>query len=132
MREKGISLIEIILVAAAVIALSLLLSTLPSAMSSINKSRQISLAKEIAVKELEYLRNQDYENLIEGNNTFVDVDLNKLPSAQGIYEINACSPIICTLGEDIKEVRVKVLWNEAGDNKNVELSTLVSKGGLNQ
>lgn len=132
MKENGISLVEIILVAAAVVALALLLGTLPSSMSSINKSRQISLAKEIASKELEYLRNQDYENLIEGNNSFVDTNLNKLPRAEGLYEINACSPELCTLEEDIKKITVKVLWNEAGDNKNVELSTLVSKGGLGQ
>lgn len=132
MKEKGISLVEIILVVAVIIALTLLLGTLPSAMSSINKSRQTSLAREIATKEMEYLRNQNYADLVEGSNTFVDVNLNKLPSAQGIYVINACSPAICKLGEDIKEVKVKVLWNEAGDNKNVELSTLVSKGGLGQ
>ncbi len=132
MKEKGISLIEIVLVAAAVIALTLLLGALPSSMSSINKSRQISLAKEIASKELEYLRNQDYGNLVEGNNTFADDNLNKLPSAQGVYEIDACSPTICTLNEDVKEIKVKVSWVDTGENKNVELSTLVSKGGLGQ
>lgn len=132
MKEKGISLIEIILVAAAVIALTLLLTSLPSSMSSIQKSRQVSLAKEIASKQLEYLRNQNYENLVEGDNTFVDINLNKLSSAQGLYKISACDPAICTLDEDIKEIKVQVLWNEAGDNKNVELTTFISKGGLGQ
>lgn len=131
-KEKGISLIEIILVAGVVIALTLLLTSLPSSMSSINKSRQTSLAKEIALKELERLRNQNYENLVEGSNSFIDADLNKLPSALGIYEIIPCSPLICTLDEDMKEIKVVVSWNESGDNKNVELSTLVLNGGLGQ
>ncbi|MDO8638692.1 MAG: hypothetical protein Q7R43_03890 [Candidatus Daviesbacteria bacterium] len=132
MKQRGISLIEIVLVAAAMIALALLLGTLPSSMSSINKSRQTSLAKEVTAKEIEYLRGQAYEDLIEGDNTFVDVSLDKLGNAQGSYEVKACSPTICTLNEDVKEIKVKVSWVEAGENKNVELSTLVSKGGIGQ
>ena len=132
MKEKGISLVEIVLVAAAVIALALLLGTLPSSMSSINKSRHASIAREIAAREIEYIKKQPYENFLEGVNTFTDLSLNNLASGSAYYEIKACPAEICTNEEEMKEVKVSVSWSESGEPVKVELVTLIYAGGIGQ
>lgn len=132
MKEKGISLIEIILVAAAVIALTLLLGTLPPAMSSINRSRHISMAREIVAREIEYLKKQPYTDLLEGVNLFTDPNLNSLTNGSAGYEIKSCSDLVCTHGEDIKEIKVSVSWSEAGEPNKMELVTLVYAKGVGQ
>lgn len=132
MREKGISLVEIILVAAAVIALTLLLGTLPSAMSSVNRSRHSSVAREIVAREIEYLKKQPYVNLLEGVNSFTDPNLSSLTDGNAGYEIKPCSDSICTYGEDMKEVKVSVSWSEAGKINKVEFVTLIYAGGFGQ
>lgn len=131
-EEKGVSLIEIILVAGAVIALTLLLGSVPSAMSSINKSRHNSTAREIAVRQMEQLKRQPYINLAVGVNSFTDANLDKLSSASATYEIKDCSVAICTNDEDIKEVKVTVSWNEGNDPAKLELDTLIYEGGIGQ
>lgn len=131
-KEQGISLIEIILVGAAVIVLTLLLGSVPSAISSINRSRHNSTAREIAVRQMEQLKRQPYINLAEGVNTFTDANLDKLASASAFYEIKACSAGICTNDEDIKEVKVTVFWNEGRDPTKIELNTLIYEGGIGQ
>ncbi|MDO8570486.1 MAG: hypothetical protein Q7R97_02775 [Candidatus Daviesbacteria bacterium] len=131
-KEKGISLIEIILVAAVVMVLTLLLGTVPSAMSSINKSRHNSIAREIAAKQIEYLKRQPYINLAEGVNSFADINLDKLSGSSSSYEIKACSASVCTNGEDVKEVKVSVFWNEVKEPSKVEFTTLIYAGGIGQ
>ena len=63
-KEKGISLIEVLLVVVAVVILAILISSLPQSIVTIRKSNNISLAKEIASRELDLLRRQSYTNLV--------------------------------------------------------------------
>lgn len=131
-KERGVSLVELVLVVAAVGFLALLVNNLPSSISSINKSRHASLARDVAGKQIEYLRRQTYTNLSLGTESFYDSGLSNLPGALATYEVEVCSPEICPNQEEVKEVRVKVYWNESGDNKSVELTTIIGEGGLGQ
>ncbi len=131
-NEKGVSLVELVLVVAAVGFLALLVNNLPSSISSINKSRHISLARDIAGKQMDYLRRQSFDNLSIGTEGFFDSGLATLNGASAVYQIDECNPEICTEGEEIKEVKVKISWNESGDNESVELFTIIGKGGLGQ
>lgn len=131
-KERGVSLVELVLVVAAVGFLALLVNNLPSSISSINKSRHASLARDIAGKQVEYLRRQTYTNLSLGTESFYDSGLSNLPGALATYEIEGCSPEVCPNQEEAKEVKVKVSWNESGDNKFVELITIIGEGGLGQ
>lgn len=130
--EKGISLIELILVVVAVGVLALLVSSLPSSIQSIRHSGNTSLAREIASKELDAFRKQPYANLSNGTNNFTDASLAKLPSPTAEYEIEDCPSEICTSGEEAKTIKVKISWIESGVVKKLELSTLVAEGGLGQ
>jgi len=131
-KQAGISLIELILVVAAVAFLVLLLANLPSAIASINKSRHASTARSIVNKQTDYLRKQTYTNLANGTNSFSDTALSSLRSAAGTYKIEDCPPAVCTASEEIKQITVTVSWNEMGDNKSIEVVTLVGKEGLGQ
>lgn len=129
-KEKGVSLIEIILVVAAVGILILLVASLPQSITSIRKSNNTSLAKEIAARELDLLRRQPYQSFIKGTFNFSDVNLLKLSSASASYEIADCPTEICTQNEDAKRIKVDINWFEGKDIKNVELLTIVAEGGL--
>lgn len=131
-NEHGISLIELILVVVAVGVLALLVSSLPSSIQSIRNSGNTSLAREIASKELDFLRKQPYSNLSNGTNNFTDNSLSKLTFPTAEYQIEDCPLEVCALGEEAKTVNVKVSWLESGITKSLELGTLVAKGGLGQ
>lgn len=132
MNEKGASFVELILVVAAVGFLALLINSIPSAISSISRSRHTSIAREIASKEMDYLRKQTYANLPNGENSFSDTALTSLPLSSASYVIESCSSEICQNEENAKQVKVKVSWSESGDNKSVELATIVGEGGIGQ
>lgn len=128
--SKGFSLVEILLVVSALFFLGLLVASLPSAISSINKSRHTSLAKEAASRQLNSLRQQGFSNLANGSSGFADSSLSSLNNVTATYEVEDCPVEICTNNEETKKVIVKIAWKELGDDKRVELQTLVSEGGI--
>lgn len=130
--EQGLSLIELLLVIAAVSILGILIASFPSAIASINKSRHISIAKDIASREIDVLRKQTYDSLSNGTSLFTDENLPILNQASATYDIEDCQPSVCGNEEEIKQVKVKVAWNELGDDKVVSISTLIGKGGIGQ
>lgn len=130
--KKGFSLVEILLVVAALSFLALLIGTLPSSVSSINKSQHTGIARDVATKQMEYLRKQTYSNLSNGTVPFASSDLSLLTGAAAIYIIADCDAITCSRGEKAKKVTVKVSWKEVGDNKQIELTTLIGEGGIGQ
>lgn len=130
--ERGISLIELILVIVAVIVLAFIVSSLPSSIQSIRNSGNTSLAREIASKQLDFFRKQPYSNLSNGTNSFTDASLSKLPFPAAEYEIDDCPTTICTAGEEAKQIKIKITWKESGITKNIELETLIADGGLGQ
>ncbi|MDO8498446.1 MAG: type II secretion system protein [bacterium] len=131
-QEKGSTLVEIILVILMVGFLALLIANLPSSLSSINKSRHTSEAKDIVSRQIENLRKQGFTNLnlTDGETAFPDTDLSNLSSGSAVYKVENCPSEVCQQSEEAKKVTVKVSWNESGDAKSVELVTIVSEGGL--
>ncbi len=129
-KQAGISLIEIILVIVAIGFLVMIIANLPSATAAVTRNRHISLARDIASREIENLRKQGYANLAIGSSSFVDPNLTNLNSGTGTVNIEDCPEQTCTLGELAKIITVQVKWNEQGDNKQVEVTTLISEGGI--
>lgn len=129
---KGVSLVEIILVVFAIGFIVILMTNLPNALGLVTKSRHISLAKEIATKQIEDKRDISYLNLVNDITPISDPRLNFLPSGAGTVEVTDCNPIICTNSEPIKHVKVTVSWNDNQKNQNIFLETFIGEGGLNQ
>jgi Tfp pilus assembly protein PilE len=128
--EKGISLVEVILAVSVVALASLLIASIPSFINSVQKSQHRSLAKNIAQKELDYLRNQGFATLANGTSNFADPDLGQLHSGTATYTISDCPGTVCTNGEVAKQVDISIHWSEGTETVTVLITTLVSQGGF--
>jgi hypothetical protein len=131
-NQKGISLVEVVVVLATIGFLVLIIANVPSSLVSINKSRQTALAEEIASRKIESLRNTGFVDLAQGVSEFSDPDLFSLPSAQAEFEVTECPLEICSMGEDAKILQVRVFWGDFGNEHKVSLETLISEGGIAQ
>lgn len=132
MRQKGVSLVESLLIVVIISTIVFLMANLPNAMGLITKSKHLSLAREIATKAIEDKRATSYINLVNGTNAISDLRLNLLPSSSGQVEVSDCDPGICTNSEHIKKIKVIVNWKNNNKDQTVVLETFIGEGGLNQ
>lgn len=133
--EKGVSLIESLLVVVVVGFIVALMANLPNAMNLITKSKELSLAREIAAKQLEDKRATSYINLADGSEDLKTLDsrLFLLPSGEGTVIVEDCDlEKICTNGENVKKVTVNIKWKNNNKEQTVRVNTLIGEGGLNQ
>lgn len=131
-NERGISLVESLLIIFAVSFIVLLLANLPNSMSLITKSKHLSLVREIATKQIEDKRSINYANLVDDTTPIDDPRISSLPQGSGTVVVEACDANICTNGELVKQIRVTINWTENGKAQKVSLKTFIGKGGLNQ
>lgn len=130
--QNGVSLIELILVVVIIASSVLLLTSLPNAFMLINKSKHLSLAREIAVKQIEDKRAISYANLVNDTSQLIDPRLDLLPNASGIVKVEDCDASICTNEENVKKVTAVVSWKDNNKTQTAALSTLIGEGGLNK
>lgn len=130
--QKGSTLIEMLLVVVVIGSLVYLLASLPNALLLINKSKYLSIAKEIASKQIEDKRNISFSNLVNDNVTISDTRMALLPSGTGTIVVSDCDSNICTNNEKIKKVIISVTWKDNNKNQSFSLTTLISEGGLSQ
>lgn len=131
-EEKGFSLVESLLVVVIIGSVVLLIANIPNALMLIAKSRHVSLAREIAVKQIEDKRTINYVNLVNDNSPVSDTRLSLLPEGSGTVEVGDCDPSICTQGEDIKQVTITVSWRDNNKIQTITLKTMIGEGGINQ
>ncbi|OGE25506.1 hypothetical protein A3C26_02235 [Candidatus Daviesbacteria bacterium RIFCSPHIGHO2_02_FULL_39_12] len=129
---KGFSLIEMLLVVVTVSTIVFLLASLPNAFLLMTKSKHLSLAREIASKQIEDIRATAFVNLINDTTEISDIRLNQLPDAAGAKIIADCEAAVCTNEENIKQVTVTVSWKDNNQLQSVSLNTFVGEGGINQ
>lgn len=125
MREKGVSLIESLLVVAVVGATVFLLANLPNALGLITKSRHLSLVREIASQAIENKRQVSFSNLVNGTESISDSRITLLPQGQGSVAVEDS-------GTDIKKITVTISWKEGEKSQSTSLTTLIGEGGINQ
>lgn len=134
-RQIGVSLVESILVIVIFGMIILLMANLPNAMGLITKSKHLSLAREIATKQIEDKKATNYSNLVPDTTAITsssDSRIGLLPSGAGQVKVEDCDASICTNSEDIKQVTVTVNWKDGGKQQSVSIKTFIGKGGLNQ
>lgn len=132
MKEKGASLIESLMIIVAVSVIVFLMANLPNAMGLIQKSRHLSLAREIAAKNLEDMRSISYINLVNGTTSVSNSEISLLPKGSGEILVEDCPEEICTNSETIKHVRVTINWADNQKTQTISLDTFIGEGGLNQ
>lgn len=134
--EKGLSIVEIILVIMIIGFIVSIINTLPPSIGLIGISKHESIAKEIAQKQIEDLRTLSYDNICDPSGgacttLITDPRLASLPGSSSQVVIDVCPVSICTQNEQVKKTVVTVNWIETGNKtKKVEISTFISKGGL--
>lgn len=131
-NEKGISLIESLLALAVIGSIVFLLASLPNAFTLYNKSRHLSLAREIVIKQIEDKRAISFENLANDSSSISDTRLGTLPNGSGTIVIEDCPSLVCTSPLNIKQVTAQVQWVENSNTQTVTLKTLIGQGGINQ
>lgn len=130
--EKGFSLIELLLVIVIIGTIVFLLANLPNAFLLMAKSKHLSLAREIASKQIEDKRAMQFINLINDTVEISDVRLKELPLGTGTTTVADCDLTICTNEEDIKKITVTISWKDNNKLQTVNLNTFIGKGGINQ
>lgn len=130
--QRGVSLIESLLVIVIIGSIVFLIASLPNSLMLVGKSRHISLAREIAVKQIEDKRNINYSNLVNDNSAIADSRLGLLPVGSGTVEVLDCDPGVCTNSEHIKQVTVTVFWKDNDKTQTIILKTMIGEGGINQ
>lgn len=131
-QESGVSLIESLLVVVVIGVLVFLLASIPNSLMLITKSRHASLAREIAVKQIEDKKTINYTNLVNDNSPVNDTRLSLLPQSGGTVVVEDCLVAICTNGEHIKQITVTVNWQDNNKSQEVILKTMIGEGGINQ
>lgn len=130
--EKGVSLIESLLVVVVIGTVVFLLANLPNALSLVGKSRHLSIAREIASKQIEDKRNISYVNLVNDSSPISDSRIGLLPQGAGTVVVEDCNLTICPNEEHIKQVTVTVNWQDNNKAQNITFKTMVGEGGINQ
>lgn len=130
--ESGFSLIESLLVVVVVGVIIFLLASIPNSLMLIAKSKHLSLAREIALKQIEDKRTINYANLVNDSFPIIDNRLASLPQGSGMVVVADCDPAVCTGGEHIKQVAVLVNWLDNNQAQTVTLKTMIGEGGINQ
>ena len=131
MKSNGFSLVEVLLAVFVAGLLILLMANLPNAFNLISKSKYASIAREIAIKQIEDKRSVGFDNLALGTEPVSDTRISLLPQGSGSLIVEDCPPDICANNEKIKLVSVSVLWKDNNKQQKVELKTFVGLGGLN-
>lgn len=130
--QRGVSLIETILVVLALGFIVILMANLPNALGLIQKSKHLGVAREIATKQIEDKRATSFINLVNGTTDISDSRMNLLPAGSGQIDISDCDPAVCTNSEAIKKIRATVTWKSSNKDQTVTLETFIGEGGLNQ
>lgn len=144
-KERGFSLLESLLVVVVVGSIVLLLANIPNALVLFSKSRHLSLAREIAVKQIEDKRSTSYINIWSGSSPISDPRLSLLPDGSGTIVVGVkdeatpdpddwigCDPAFCTNGEALKLLTVTINWVDNNKPQTLTLKTLIGEGGINQ
>lgn len=124
-NQKGVSLVESLLVIVVIAAIVFLMANLPNAMNLISKSKHLSLAREIAAKQIEDKRSLSFANLVNDSAAISDSRIALLPNGSGTIAVEDYE-------ESIKQITATVSWKDNNKNQIVVLKTLIGEGGLNQ
>jgi hypothetical protein len=132
-NQKAFSLVEIVIIVMIAGFIVLLLSNLPSSLKLIGVSTHESKAKDLAQKKVEDVRGTPFVNISLGTTPVSDPGLSSLPGGSGEVLIEPCPDTICTTQAEkdlIRQATIKISWQEQGNQKDVQVTTLVTDGGL--
>ena len=90
------------------------------------RTRQITLATQIAQEEVELIRNMNYDDILLLESTYNHDSLSELVNGNGSLSIEN-GP-----GDDIKKLTVSVLWDYRGTGMRKDVVTFITRDGVNK
>ena len=125
--QKGFSLIEVLI---AVFILGIVSVTLISVFiygfNVVFKTRQVTIATQIAQEEVELVRNMNYDDILLLGSTYSHDNLSDLVNGAGVLSLES-GP-----GDDIKKLTVSVTWDYQGTNMRKDVVTFIAREGVNK
>jgi len=125
--QEGFSLIEILI---AIFILGIVSITLISVFiygfNIVFRTRQVTLATQIAQEGVELVRNLSYDDILLLGSTYDHDSLSELVNGAGALSIEN-GP-----GDDIKKLTVSVTWDYRGSNLRKDVVTFITREGVNK
>ena len=125
--QEGFSLIEVLI---GIFILGIVSMTLISVFmygfNVVFRTKQITLATQIAQEEVELIRNMEFDDIVSMGTTFSHESLAELVNGQGSLAVQD-GP-----GDDIKKLTVSVIWDYKGTNMRKDVVTFITREGVNK
>jgi Tfp pilus assembly protein PilV len=125
-KQKGLSIIEVIISMGMLLALFVLYATAINTTVATKSLRFQNYAYHVANKQMELLRGTALAAL-PSSGTISDDMLSEIPSGAGNFTVSNHATFT-----GVKEIIVTVTWVDRGMTKQVQLKTLAGSGGINQ
>lgn len=126
-KKSGLSLIEVIItIFVFTVAILTTLGFFNLMLKFSQERRYITVASQAAQAQIDYLRDQGFSALVV-NTAPAPVSVPDLPSGQMKTYVKAYQSSPTT---SLLEIVVKVYWSGRGESRAIELSTLMSNGGV--
>ena len=125
--QKGFSLIEVLI---AIFILGIVSVTLISVFiygfNVVFRTKQVSLATQIAQEEVELIRNLNFDDILLLGTTYNHDSLSELVNGSGALSVEN-GP-----GDDIKKLTVSVTWDYRGTSLRKDVVTFITREGVNK
>jgi prepilin-type N-terminal cleavage/methylation domain-containing protein len=129
-KKGGFTLIEVLI---TIFILAIVLMTLVSAFiygyNLLSRTKQVSLATQIAQEEIETIRNMPYDNILALGSSFTNERLSDLFNGQGVLAIEA---VPGDTSGNIKKITASVRWKFKGQQMRKDIVTYVTREGINK
>lgn len=92
----------------------------------VHRTKQVTLATQIAQEEVEIVRNMDFDDILSMGFSFSHDSLSELVNGAGALALEN-GP-----GADIKKLTVSVTWDYRGSNLRKDVVTFITREGVNK
>lgn len=127
MNRRGFSLIELLI---SLFILGIIIVTISSiffyGFNSMNRTKQVALATQIAHEEMELIRNKKFDDILILGLNFTHDLFSELNNGEGAVIVQD-GP-----GSDIKKITIRVSWEYRGVNKLKNFVTYITRDGINK
>lgn len=125
--KKGFSLIEVLIAVFILGIVSLtLISVFIYGFNVIYKTKQLTLATQIAQEEVELIRNMNFDDILTLDSSYSHDSLSELVNGTGTLSLQD-GP-----GTDIKKLTVSVTWDYRGSTLRKDVVTFITREGVNK